>query len=320
MRNKPKTHRPSTHSDEYEEPELTPAEAAARADALADAEMGARDGEPLQQFVDRIWSDHGHWPNIYFPDGLAGLCYDGPVPLPSYDPRHDRIKNAPKQADGTVAGYYYCTPDELAAIGIDAPPPRRCRHDGWTTARIEAFLEELRASGSITDACQLVGLTRASAYRLYAQPDSAHIRKAWDEALRAATNVLVTTAFDRAVNGVREQVWHQGKMVGFREKFDNRHLQFMLRARDPLNWAPLDDLQGWVRHRGLPEPPWPADKALAEKALADMREGEQAWTKILPGEGDCPPDTMLPQPVLGNEAKEPQALPGARDKNGNERR
>ncbi|WP_420605452.1 hypothetical protein [Novosphingopyxis sp.] len=171
-------------------------------------------------------------------------------------------------------------------IGIDGPPPRRSRHDGWTTARIEAFLEELRATASITDACQAVGMARSSAYKLYARADSGHIRKAWDEALRAATNVLVTTAFDRAVNGVCEQVWHNGRMVGFRERFDNRHLQFMLRARDPLNWAPLGDLQGWARHRVLPEAPTPADRA-----MEDMRSGEKAWGRQLPGEGDCPRGT-----------------------------
>lgn len=308
MKNKAKTHRPSAPSDDYDNDDLDFSEPTTEPEALADAEAGSRKGESLQQFVDRIWTDHGHWPNVYFPDGLPNLCYDGTIPLPSYDPRHDRIQGAPKQADGTVAGYYYCTPAELEAIGIDGPPPRRSRHDGWTTERIETFLEELRATASISDACQAVGMARSSAYKLYARADSGHIRKAWDEALRAATNVLVTTAFDRAVNGVREQVWHQGRMIGFREKFDNRHLQWMLRARDPLNWAPLDDLQGWVRHRGLPEPPLPADKA-----LSDMREGEQAWGKVLPGEGDCPPDALLPQPELGDGAKTPEVLPSARD-------
>ena len=117
------------------------------------------------------------------PRGLAGLFYRDGVPLPSNDPDHGRVQNAPRQEDGSLATYLHCTPGELRDMGIDAPPPRRSRHDGWTTERIEMFLEELRATASITDACQAVGMSRPSAYKLYARADSAHIRKAWDEAL-----------------------------------------------------------------------------------------------------------------------------------------
>ena len=295
--------RPSSrHQDD--EDDFDPVEEAARASALADAEAGREDGESAQDFIDRIWTTHGRWPDIYFPEGLAGLFYRDGVPLPSNDPDHGRVQNAPRQEDGSLASYWHCTPGELRDMGIDAPPPRRSRHDGWTTERIEMFLEELRATASITDACQAVGMSRPSAYKLYARADSAHIRKAWDEALKAATNVLVTTAFDRAVNGVREQVWYQGRMVGFRERHDNRHLQFMLKARDPLNWAPLDDLEGWVRQRGLPEGAMPADKALSH-----VREGEEAWGKRLPGEEGCPRDTMLPQPEDRAKEANPTAVP-----------
>jgi hypothetical protein len=285
-----KPHRPSAHHHDGEDA-LDPVERAARAEALADAEAGPGDAESTQDFVDRIWTDHGHWPDVYFPEGLAGLCYKDGAPLPSNHPDHPRVRGAPRQADGSLASYWQCTPGELRDMGVDAPPPRRSRHDGWSTARIEQFLEELRATASISDACRAVDMSRSSAYKLYARADSGHIRKAWDAALKAATNVLVTTAFDRAVNGVQEQVWYQGKMVGFRERHDNRHLQFMLKARDPLNWAPLDDLQGWVRHRGLPEAAMPADTALAH-----VRKGEEAWGRQLPGEDGCAEETLLPPP------------------------
>ena len=194
-------------------------------------------------------------------------------------------------------------------IGIDGPPPRRSRHDGWTTARIEAFLEELRATASITDACQAVGMARSSAYKLYARADSGHIRKAWDEALRAATNVLVTTAFDRAVNGVCEQVWHNGRMVGFRERFDNRHLQFMLRARDLLSWATCRDGRATACFRKRPRPPtgrWRICGAVRKPGAGSFPAKAIAREELLPAPEQSLPEQSLPR---FGKAAEPQSLP-----------
>jgi hypothetical protein len=43
-------------------------------------------------------------------------------------------------------------------------------------------------------------------------------------------------------------------MVGFREVHHDGLLTYLLRVRDPLNFAPIDELERWTRLRGLPAP------------------------------------------------------------------
>jgi hypothetical protein len=178
--------------------------------------------------------------------------------------------NVPRRADGSIAPFYTLDQDELERLGQDSPRGRRVRHDGWTIERQKDFIERLASSASVTDAARSVGMTRQSARDLYNR--SAHFSAAWDEAMRASVSVLAETAFERAVNGVQEQVWHNGEMVGFREKHDNRLLMFLLRVRDPLNFAPLDDLQGWQHHRALEN-----GSAGIGPALDRLEAAEKAW-------------------------------------------
>ncbi len=96
--------------------------------------------------------------------------------------------------------------------------------------------------------------------------------------MRGPNIVLASTAYDRAVNGVEEQVFYRGEFCGWRTRYDNRLLMWLLRVRDPLAFAPLDDLQGWLRHRDL-EPHAPIEPMLDRLAAA-----EEDWGRRLPGE------------------------------------
>lgn len=198
-------------------------------------------------------------------------------PIPPTHPDHGPMEHLPRRDDGSFSPYYYCSLEELGAAGVEGPPPRRRRHDGWTAQRMEEFIEQLRATASVTDACRAVHMSRTSAYKLYNRPDAAHFRAAWDEALRGATAVLAATAFDRAVNGTEYKVFHKGDFVGWQVRHDNRHLQWMLRVRDPLNWAPIGDLEAWLRHRGVEE-------AAGREAVERLAEAEAEWGRRLPGE------------------------------------
>ena len=205
----------------------------------------------------------------------------------------------PRRADGTVAPFYSLGQDELERMEQDTPRTRRTRHDGWTIERQKDFIERLAASASVTDAARYVGMSRQSARDLYNR--SAPFRAAWDEAVKASVAVLAETAFDRAVNGVQEQVWYKGRMVGFREKHDNRLLMFLLRVRDPLNFAPLDDLQGWQRHRAIED-----NSGGIVPALDRLEAAEQAWIEgrgqpqALPAPADLltSPDLLVPAPAV----------------------
>lgn len=215
-------------------------------------------------------------------------------------PDHGPMHLIPRQEDGTISTYYYCTQDELDRMDVAEAPPRRHRRDGWTPERMKEFIRALRATASVSDAANAVGLSRQSAYKLYAEPDAGAFRDAWNEALRGAVGVLAATAFDRAVNGVEEIVYHQGRRVGVKHRYDNRLLTFLLRVRDPFNYAPVDDLDGWRRHRAL-EGPRPVEPALDRLAAAETEWGRRLAHEPAP---DVPA-------LAAPDASPPSQLPGA---------
>lgn len=217
--------------------------------------------------------------------------------LPPTHPDHGPMNLIPRQEDGTISAFYYCSKDDLDLFDIADAPPRRTRHDGWTPDRMQEFIRVLRATASVSDAAAAVDMSRQSAYKLYAEPDARAFRDAWDEALRGAVGVLAATAYDRAVNGVEEIVYYKGARVGVRWRYDNRLLTFLLRVRDPLNYAPIDELEGWRRHRAL-EGPQPLDPALDR-----LSDAEEEWGRRLAHEAA----PALPNPA----ASDAPALPGA---------
>ena len=63
------------------------------------------------------------------------------------------------------------------------PVPVRTRRDGWTLERQADFLGLLAETGSVIGACEAVGMSRKSAYRLRALPGAESFAAAWDAAL-----------------------------------------------------------------------------------------------------------------------------------------
>jgi hypothetical protein len=63
------------------------------------------------------------------------------------------------------------------------PVPTRTRRDGWTVERQADFLGLLAETGSVIGACEAVGMSRKSAYRLRARPGAESFAAAWDAAL-----------------------------------------------------------------------------------------------------------------------------------------
>ena len=114
--------------------------------------------------------------------------------------------------------------------------PRRWRRDGWTPHKMAAFLEVLEQTGSVRDACRAVSLSKTSAYRLYEQ--DAGFAAAWDRALTAIRPSLEETAYQRAVIGWEEPVYHGGKLVGYRRRFSDGLLRLLIeRGFDPARKA-----------------------------------------------------------------------------------
>jgi len=76
------------------------------------------------------------------------------------------------------------------------PVPTRTRRDGWTVERQADFLGMLAETGSVIGACEAVGMSRKSAYRLRALPGAESFAAAWDAALGLPVRKVTSPARD----------------------------------------------------------------------------------------------------------------------------
>lgn len=129
----------------------------------------------------------------------------------------------------------------LAAAQDFVPASPRERHDGWTPEKQVAFIDALGECGCVTEACERVGLSPSTAYRLRRRVDAYSFRAAWDAALDYAIRRLSDAAFSRALHGVTRPVWFQGEQVGERLYYDERLTMFLLRYRDPDTYGAWRD-------------------------------------------------------------------------------
>ena len=74
------------------------------------------------------------------------------------------------------------------------PVPVRTRCDGWTIERQADFLGLLAECGSVIGACEGVGMSRKSAYRLRALPGAESFAAAWDAVLGAPSRKVTAPA------------------------------------------------------------------------------------------------------------------------------
>ncbi len=102
----------------------------------------------------------------------------------------------------------------------------RVRHDGWTPQRQRAFLRALSETGSVRDACARAQISTTSAYRM--RDRSAAFDRAWRRALAKVAPTIEQAAYERAVLGWEEPVWHGGKIVGHRRRYSDGLLRLLL--------------------------------------------------------------------------------------------
>ena len=111
----------------------------------------------------------------------------------------------------------------------------RKRLAGWSAGRQRLFLVNLAETGSVHLASAAARLTARSAYRLRAR--SPAFAAAWDTADQLAVGRLSALAFDRAINGRTEQVWHEGELVAEKRLPSDKLLMWLLARLDPRRFA-----------------------------------------------------------------------------------
>lgn len=126
-------------------------------------------------------------------------------------------------------------PQNLPVPAAHGPPPERCksyrmRHDGWTADRQNIFIETLAKTRCVRDACRVAQISSTSAYNH--RKRSAAFDERWALALRRSDTTIGEVAWKRAVEGVEEDVWYHGKVVGQRKKYANDVLRLLIQRDD----------------------------------------------------------------------------------------
>lgn len=180
--------------------------------------------------------------------------------------------------DNTAPDY---NPDDYRWV----PVRRRQRLDGWTEEKQRRFIEVLADTGLVGHAAKAVGMSRESAYRLRRAPHAGALARAWDAARQHAGGLIEDIAFERAIEGVEQDVYDgNGNVVAARLIHDNRLLKYLLSHLKPERYG--------ARPAAAPAPTAPAPSS----TLA-LEQSLRAMEPALP----APPEQLLDPDTLAHE-------------------
>lgn len=155
------------------------------------------------------------------PSEIAALAPAGTPPAPAPEPE-----------------FGFAAPEYHPAQYRWVPVRRRPRSDGWTEEKQRRFIEVLADTGLVGHAAREGGMTRMSAYRLRRAPYAATFARAWDVARERAGALIEDIAFERAIEGVEQEVYDgHGELKGSRTVYNDRLLTFLLSHLKPERYS-----------------------------------------------------------------------------------
>ena len=137
---------------------------------------------------------------------------------------------------------------------------------GWQAA----FLVSLRQTGNVSAAARAAGTRRSRCYK--ARQRDRGFATAWADSLEEAADRLEMEAFRRAVEGIGEDRYFRGDVVGSVTRYSDRLLMFFLKARRPSKFGSGAEVQA------------AAGQEADERYLAELRRRmERAASRDEPG-------------------------------------
>lgn len=113
--------------------------------------------------------------------------------------------------------------------------PRRRGRPAVPAARLESFLSYLSETASIAGAAARAEVQRSTLYQLRKHDPEFAAR--WDEARKLGIDRLEDDAMRRALEGVQKPVFYAGRQIASVQQFNDRLLQFLLKAHKPEVYA-----------------------------------------------------------------------------------
>ena len=152
---------------------------------------------------------------------------------------------------------------EQGVVPFHPEPSRRVA--GWSSFRQRRFIETLAETGSVHISAKAARLSARSAYALRVR--SPAFSAAWDAAQQLAVGRLSALAFDRAIHGRIEQVYHHGELVGEKRVPSERLLMWLLSRLDPKRFA-----LPWEREKDSAADPQAEAQAAFPALLDDLTD------------------------------------------------
>ena len=113
----------------------------------------------------------------------------------------------------------------------------RSRFDGFTPDKRKRFIKVLGKTGCFIDAAREAWISRNTAMRW--RDKDAEFARACECALAMASSRIETLAWERAVIGIEEPVWHYGKLVGTRIKRSDSIFRLLLIGSNRKKYGPV---------------------------------------------------------------------------------
>lgn len=137
-------------------------------------------------------------------------------------------------------------------------PGLRPRHDGWTQARTQRFLDTLAYTGCVTDAARVAGMSAVGARRMRARFPL--FDAAWNDALERGQQGLIAIAYRRAVEGRETVIIRKGEEYERRISPSDAILGLMIKRGDMVGGGALSealsDLAALSREEIISWPEW----------------------------------------------------------------
>lgn len=147
------------------------------------------------------------------------------------------------------------------------------RRNSITPERQRAFIAALAASGIVTQAARVVGVSLEALYRLRQMKGAEEFSAAWEKAVDRGMLRLQDCALERAIRGEARPVASQGKVVATYVRHDTALMLFLLRQRMAGRYA---DQGGG--HRGAdPQPGSP----LYERIIKDYQSRQPSSEQLI---------------------------------------
>jgi hypothetical protein len=145
-----------------------------------------------------------------------------------------------------------------------AQPMPRARHNGWNREKMARFIEFLAETGSVSQAAEMVGMSRQSAYMLRSRMIGQPFDVAWEGALEFGIQQLAHQLLDRSLNGVPVPVFYKGEIVGERRVFNERVSLMIIQNMNKFGRLHLE--------RDMTTRRWP-------EMINRLRDGPIIWTE-----------------------------------------